>query len=84
MESVFYALIAVIAWFSFKIYLRYIRAETSSSEDWFRERLPFSSKTIAAKKRNERKGADARHVAEYDPEADYESVEVFYKEKKEN
>lgn len=81
MWIIYVGLLIVILVFNYKIYKRAIDAEVHSSEHWFRERLPFSGKTINQQLHQKRKESDARTKAEYDPEADYESVEVFYKEK---
>lgn len=78
---IFLGLLIVILVFNYKIYKRALDAEVHSSEHWFRERLPFSRKTINQKLIQKKKESDARTKAEYDPEADYESVEMFYKKK---
>lgn len=72
-------LLVVIARIGYKIWLRSVDAEMHSSENWYLERRPFSMKSVKMKTDQKRKGADSRSVSTYDPNGDYESVEVFYK-----
>lgn len=57
--------------------------EATSSEFWYRDRLPFGMRTIRSLQDQERKSREGiRKTQELEPEADFESVEIFHQKKK--
>ena len=79
MWYIFGGLLITIAFLQYKVWRRTMESEVHSSKNWYMERLPFSSKLISRKTSNEKKMDLSRNKMSYDPEADYESLEVFYK-----
>lgn len=72
MWVVYIGMLLAICWIGFRIYQRSIDAEMHSGKNWFMQRAPFSKA-----RRNNRNGSVARSKMNYDPEADYETLEVF-------
>ncbi|MBD3949921.1 hypothetical protein I4Q36_07615 [Tuanshanicoccus lijuaniae] len=79
MWIIFVGLLIIIAWIGYRIYQRSIDAEVHSSNNWFLQRVPFSRA-----RRDSRNNSGSRAKMEYDPEADYESTELFYHKKPTN
>lgn len=76
MWILYIGLLLIIARISYRIWQRSIDAEMHSGKSWFMQRVPFSR----AKYEKNYNDSDARNKIEYDPEADYESLEVFYRQ----
>ncbi|MBK0347061.1 hypothetical protein JDW15_00250 [Aerococcaceae bacterium zg-ZJ1578] len=74
MLIIFIGILVIIAWINFRIYKRNVDAEMhGAGKNWFLQRVPFSRAT-----RDNRDESGARNKMQYDPEADYENVELFY------